>query len=784
MSHTPSRVPSPASLAAAFALALCAAPGIAQVQAPASTQLSYHHDSGTAANGGVAPEVVISFPVVVEDAPWVRLAFSEVELAGDVLAGTGSLLRITSLLDGAVQEMNALHVQQWQQTSAYFNGDLVLVEVVAQPGTGPNRVVLESVTAGQLSAEKSQCGATDDRVLSSDPRAGRLLPIGCTAWLIDDCGSCFLTAGHCTGNISVIEFNVPLSTSGGSIVNPPPEDQYAIDLSSVQSNGGLGVGDDWGYLGVFPNTNTGLTPVEAQGQTYTLAPPPAFNGSEDIRITGYGVDSTPSENNQVQQTHFGPWVTSSGTTLQYQADTEGGNSGSPVIHEPTGDAIGIHTHGGCSTGGGGQNSGTASTHPELQAALAAPLGVCQGGLALASTLPDLLTPGVATTVAVQAPAGAVPGSVTLHARYDGGSFVPTPMTDVGGGLHEGVLVVGSCTDVPEYYFSVDNSSCGTLTTPAAGPAGAYTALVGSSAEVFADDFEADQGWSAAVLGATSGDWERGVPVDDSSWQYDPAADSDGSGQCYLTQNEIGNTDVDDGSVELVSPVLDLTAPGILVSYDYYLYLTDADGTDRLLVEASDSGPGGPFVEVLRHDTTGGLTWRSQTLSAADFTAAGLALTSNAVLRFTANDGDPQSINESGLDAFRVRSVTCGQVGSRYCTSSGATISASGSSSIGANDLVLTADGLPANKPGIFIYSMTQQAVPFGNGVRCVGPSKIFRMQPLLDSGASGILTKAVDYGALVPNGQVMAGETWYFQAWFRAGGSFDLTDGIEISFVQ
>ena len=58
------------------------------------------------------------------------------------------------------------------------------------------------------------------------------------------------------------------------------------------------------------------------------------------------------------------------------------------------------------------------------------------------------------------------------------------------------------------------------------------------------------------------------------------------------------------------------------------------------------------------------------------------------------------------------------------------------------------------------------------------------MQPLLNSGASGTLTKAVDYGALVPNGQVVAGETWYFQAWFRAGGSFDLTDGVEISFVQ
>ena len=52
----------------------------------------------------------------------------EVLLSGDLFAGEGSLLRLTSLRDGAVQEMNALHVQQWQQTSAYFNGDVVLVD--------------------------------------------------------------------------------------------------------------------------------------------------------------------------------------------------------------------------------------------------------------------------------------------------------------------------------------------------------------------------------------------------------------------------------------------------------------------------------------------------------------------------------------------------------------------------------------------------------------------------------------------------------------------------------
>jgi hypothetical protein len=50
-------------------------------------------------------------------------------------------------------------------------------------------------------------------------------------------------------------------------------------------------------------------------------------------------------------------------TTPYYAHTpskqslKGGNSGSPVVHEETGLAIGIHTHGGCSNSGGA-NSGT------------------------------------------------------------------------------------------------------------------------------------------------------------------------------------------------------------------------------------------------------------------------------------------------------------------------------------------------------------------------------------------------------------------------------------------
>jgi hypothetical protein len=172
---------------------------------------------------------------------------------------------------------------------------------------------------------------------------------------------------------TVVQFNVPLSNANGSLNNPPPSDQYTIDPASRQSVNG-GIGNDWGYFGVFPNSTTGLKPKDAQGGTYQLAAAaPPFNASNTIRITGYGVDSGTS--NQVQQTDSGPWNSANGTILTYVVDTQGGNSGSPVFHENTGEVIGVHTNGGCSFSGG-SNSGTSRNNSGWGAALANPLGVC------------------------------------------------------------------------------------------------------------------------------------------------------------------------------------------------------------------------------------------------------------------------------------------------------------------------------------------------------------------------------------------------------------------------
>lgn len=335
-------------------------------------------DSGTLRAFGApaaGPELIFETKISVPGSPWIRLQFDQAILSGDPALGKNAFLWITSIADGAVQVMTRQDLDSWQNTSAYFNGDTVRVEVFAYPETGDCRLVIDTVLAspGADPAPLSLCGS-DDRVLSNDPRSARILPAQCTGFMIDDQTHNFMTAGHCATGTQVVQFNVPASTEGGALVNPPPEDQYPVDPDSMQWQFS-GVGNDWAYFGVFPNSNTGLTPFQAMGAFYPVADaaPTSVNG-QVIEITGYGTDSTPPSSNQVQQTSSGPLSTSFGTTVQYQVDTTGGNSGSAVFNTMTGQCIGIHTNAGCSSVGGA-NSGTAIQQAGLQNALANPRGI-------------------------------------------------------------------------------------------------------------------------------------------------------------------------------------------------------------------------------------------------------------------------------------------------------------------------------------------------------------------------------------------------------------------------
>ena len=330
---------------------------------------TYEFASESYSGDGTINENLIEIPIGVvelDEVPWIQLHFSEINL------GNNSHIIIRSLFDDKWQKLNAFSMKQWNNYSAFFNGDAVDITLFLSQTDRDVYLKINEVVVGEWysgGSSESQCGPTDDRIASNQPATARLLSVGCTAWIIPN--GKFATAGHCLDGSSstIVQFNVPLSLPGGTLQHPGPEDQYSVNVSTkIFTNGGIG--NDWGVFEVFPNSITGLMPKEAQGTYWPLV---QDYGPDSIRITGYGVDGGTA--NQTQQTHIGPNAGSSGTTMRYVTDTEGGNSGSPVIDGLTNTAVGVHTHGGCNSSGG-NNNGTSTFHTAFWAAVDMGAGGC------------------------------------------------------------------------------------------------------------------------------------------------------------------------------------------------------------------------------------------------------------------------------------------------------------------------------------------------------------------------------------------------------------------------
>lgn len=271
-----------------------------------------------------------------------------------------------------------------------------------------------SVLAWFSDAESLCRNPEDSRVALKHPFIGRVYgtdrSAACTAFLLP--GGLLATAGHCDPQaLRFVEFKVPQSSETGDPRRSKKADEYKIQSEFPAYRGGntTNAGDDFALFRVLKNANTGKLPHEAYGGSFVVGEP---TEGMAIRVAGYGFDTTPrgkqgsaynSANRTLQQDegtirkiakkgdvirHYytkGPkrglvqTVESAGVALLHDADTNNGNSGSPIIAVgktgPNGEevVVGIHSYGGCVEGQPDYNKGISLTDETVVAMIKAHL---------------------------------------------------------------------------------------------------------------------------------------------------------------------------------------------------------------------------------------------------------------------------------------------------------------------------------------------------------------------------------------------------------------------------
>ena len=227
--------------------------------------------------------------------------------------------------------------------------------------------------------------------------------------------------------------------------------------------------------------------------------------------------------------------------------------------------------------------------------------------------------------------------------------------------YEGSFPPLTCGETVSWYLSASSTSGQTLTIPSNAPASTFDDFIAVGIDVaFEDNGETNTGWTTSG-NALDGQWDRGLPVNCN--RGDPPTDYDGSGQCWLTDNSSAsscNSDVDDGATSLVSPMLDGSAPGSVLSYArWYSNNFGADpGNDVFQIDISDNdGETWTALETVGptgEGTTGG--WYEVSFVVAEL--SGIIPSDEMRLRFTAEDANAGSVIEAGVDAILISALEC------------------------------------------------------------------------------------------------------------------------------
>lgn len=176
---------------------------------------------------------------------------------------------------------------------------------------------------------------------------------------------------------------------------------------------------------------------------------------------------------------------------------------------------------------------------------------------------------------------------------------------------------------------------------------------------YQDDFFFDLGWTETHT-ASTGWWELGEPVGTttggqfSNPEFDIAGDL--GDQCYVTGNDgggVGDDDVDNGTVTLYSPVMDLSSYNEpVLSYNTWFFNGGGSGNPNDALEVRITN--GTDEVVLETITQSAGSWNPT----VEFNLASLIpLTDNMQVIFETSDMDPGHLVEAAVDAFLVEDIS-------------------------------------------------------------------------------------------------------------------------------